>query len=148
MTTQSLAQIKALLAQILAAIAELEGAAPPSPPPDDEAPFGRGLDGAPLFAPAWGACASMREAAEREGVANFMALIGGGIKPGAAQMYQDSKPDLRLIESTIVALGLSPWGQGWLAHPENRAVTRADYVRRFGFKPVARRNDGTLYEVE
>lgn len=148
MTTQSLAQIKALLAQILAAIAELEGAAPPSPPPDDEAPFGRSLDGKPLFAPAWGACTSMREAAEREGVANFAALIGGGIKPGAAQMYQDFRPNLRLIEDTVVALGMSPWGQDWLSHLENRATISQDYVRRFGFRAVTRKPDGTLVEVE
>lgn len=138
-------EVRDLLNKALAAL----GVDPDSPTPlDPEAPFGRNLAGEPNEAPGWRACTSMREAAEREGVANFIALIGGGIKPGAAQMYQDFRPDWLLIEHTIVGLGLSPWGQNWMSKLENRAVTGAAYVRRFGFKPVERRPDGVLVEIE
>jgi hypothetical protein len=115
---------------------------------DPDAPFGRNLAGEPREAPGWWACTSMREAAEREGAANFIALVGGGIKPGAAQLYQDFRPDWMLIERTIDALGRSPWGQDWLRDPENRAVTDPAYCRRFGVRPVERKPDGTLHEYE
>lgn len=140
-----LERAKQLATELLAAL----NATPEAPPAaDPDAPFGRNLAGEPNFAPGWYACTSMRQAAEAAGVANFSVLIGGGIKQGAAQLYQDFRPDLLLIEKVIVNLGKSPWGQDWLSDPENRAVTAASYVRMFGFKPVTRQPDGTLVEVE
>jgi hypothetical protein len=144
----SLASVKAALDQLAAAIAALEADGPVDPVVAEDAPFGRSLDGSPKFAPAYDACRTMLRAAERAQVFAITALLGGGIKQGAAHLYQDFKPNLRLIEDSIVALGKGPWGQEWLDDLENRATVSQDYVRKFGFKTVTRKPDGTLVEVD
>lgn len=143
----NLDQIKTLLKQLTDAVNALS-TGDPTPPSDAEAPFGRMLDGTPKFAPAYDACRTMLRAAEREGVFQITALLGGGIKPLAGQMYQDFKPDLQLIEDSIIALGKSVWGRNWLTDLGNRATVAPSYIRMFGFKPVERRPDGVLVEIE
>ena len=145
----TLATIKALLAQLIAAIAELEAGGPVEPQPvENEAPFGRNLAGQPNFAPAYDACRGLWEAAQRAGAFSIWVYIGPGIQSYAGQLASSPKPNLRALEDAIVALGFAPWGQAWLAHPENRALVDPGYVRRFGFKPVTRERDGSLREYD
>jgi len=127
----TLPELLAKLDELRAAVTALMDDQPVLPTAPTDAPFGVGLDGKPKFAPAWDACHAMRDAAAREGVANFSALIGGGIRPGAAQMYDGFQPNLQLIEDTILALGHSPWGRAWLAHDENAALISRAYCRTF-----------------
>lgn len=130
-------------------VAELSAPDPNTPvEPDPDAPFGRNLAGEPNFAPAYDACRGMWEAAQRAGAFSIWAYVGPGIQSYAGQLVNPPKADLRALEDAIVALGLSPWGQSWLVHPENRALVAPVYVRRFGFKPVERKPDGTLHEYE
>jgi len=130
-------------------LAELD--APPGPEVpagDPEAPFGRNLAGQPNFSPAYDACRGMWEAAQRSGAFSIWTYIGPGIQSYAGQLVNPPKADLQALEDAIVALGLSPWGQSWLVHPENRALVAPAYCRRFGFKPVERKPDGSLHEYE
>lgn len=143
----TITEIKALLAQLVAAVNALESDAPTPTPADQEAPFGRNLAGEPNFAPAYDACRGLWEAAQRAGAFSIWVYIGPGIQSYAGQLTNPPKPDLQALEDAIVALGKSPWGQAWLAHIENRALVAPAYVRRFGWKPVTRNNDGTLVEV-
>ena len=129
-------------------LAELD--APPGPEVpagDPEAPFGRNLAGQPNFAPAYDACRGMWEAAQRAGAFSIWTYIGPGIQSYAGQLVNPPKADLQALEDAIVALGLSPWGQAWLTHLENRTRVAPAYCRRFGVKPVERKPDGTLVEV-
>lgn len=122
------------IATTLAAIAaELaEDPVPPAIPEDEDAPFGRTLDGKPRFSPAYDAARSMITVAEREAGFNIHALLGGGIKQGAAQIHEAFKPDLRLVEDTVIALARSPWGRSWCANDANLAtVGSRDYQRLF-----------------
>lgn len=144
----TLEQIKALLYKCLAAIEALQAGAPTPEPVEPDAPFGRSLDGQPKFAPAEAGCRSLWKAAEAAGLFSIHAYIGPGIQQGAAQLDQHVPINLMALENAIVALGMGPWGQAWLAHPENRALVDPGYVRRFGFKPVTRERDGSLREYD
>lgn len=139
-------RIRTLVADLAA-----ELAAPTTPdtePTDTEAPFGRNLAGEPNFAPAYDACRGLWEAAQRAGAFSIWAYIGPGLQSYAGQLTNPPKADLHALEAAIVALGMSPWGQAWLAHAENRALVAPVYVRRFGWKPVERKRDGSLAEYE
>lgn len=129
-------------------LAEASVDTPPEQPADPDAPFGRNLAGQPNFAPAYDACRGMWEAAQRAGAFSIWTYVGPGIQSYAGQLVNPPKADLQALEDAIVALGLSPWGQAWLAHPENRALVAPAYCRRFGFKPVERKPDGSLHEYE
>ena len=141
----NLERAKQLATELLAALND----APAEPPPaDPEAPFGRNLAGEPNFAPAYDACRGMWEAAQRAGAFSIWTYVGPGIQSYAGQLVNPPKADLQALEDAIVALGLSPWGQAWLTHPENRTRVAPAYCRRFGVKPVERKPDGTLHEYE
>lgn len=136
---------KQLATELLAVLND----APAVPPPADaEAPFGRNLAGEPNFAPAYDACRGLWEAAQRAGAFSIWVYVGPGLQSYAGQLTNPPKPDLQALEDAIVALGKSPWGQAWLAHKDNRALVGAAYVRRFGYRPVTRQNDGALVEVD
>jgi hypothetical protein len=141
----NLERAKQLATELLAALND----APAEPPPaDPEAPFGRNLAGEPNFAPAYDACRGMWEAAQRAGAFSIWTYVGPGIQSYAGQLVNPPKADLQALEDAIVALGLSPWGQAWLVHAENRALVAPAYCRRFGAKPVERKADGSLHEYE
>lgn len=142
----NLDRIRRLATYLLAELSATPGTTTPATDPD--APFGRNLAGEPNFAPAYDACRGMWEAAQRAGAFSIWAYIGPGIQSYAGQLVSPPKADLRALEDAIVALGLSPWGQSWLTHPENRALVAPAYCRRFGVKPVERKPDGTLHEYE
>lgn len=139
-------RIRQLATDLLAELSATPGTTTPATDPD--APFGRNLAGEPNFSPAYDACRGMWEAAQRAGAFSIWAYIGPGIQSYAGQLVSPPKADLRALEDAIVALGLSPWGQSWLVHPENRALVAPAYCRRFGVKPVERKRDGTLHEYE
>lgn len=142
----NLERVKQLATDLLAELSVPAASAPPAL--DAEAPFGRNLAGEPNFAPAYDACRGLWEAAQRAGAFSIWAYIGPGMQIHAGQITNPARPDLQALEDAIVALGLSPWGQTWLAHLENRAIVSPVYLRRFGFRPVERLPDGTLREYE
>ncbi|MBK8916388.1 MAG: hypothetical protein IPM64_17625 [Phycisphaerales bacterium] len=123
-----------------------------------EAPFGREPDGRPKPPPAFAACSSLIDAATREAwpgphghpfsrwdyIRGIEGLYVGAPRreaPRYANRTQQFEDDVRWLCA-------SPAGKTWLAVPENRAVTGAEYVRLAGYKPVERQRDGSLREVE
>lgn len=129
--------LRSIIAQLQSVVDTLDppGNAPTQADPvaPAAAPFGTYPDGTPKTAPAYDACRPMWEAAQREGAFDIHKFIGQGIQQGAAQiaLAGATTVDQQALEDAIVALGLSPWGQAWLAHDVNAELIAKPYLKRF-----------------
>lgn len=121
--------------------------------PVEEAPFGRGLDGKPLMAPAYSKCRGMWEAAMKVkdesgkplfNIFDFIPGLQQGQLPGSTVNNSKYAGNLQKLENDIVALAKTDWGKEWLSFDENLALIDREYARRFVGYAVYRKNDGSL----